>query len=98
VTTTQFTNLQSLFGEMRRILTHAQEQRDDRQEVIDGELDWIRYERQTMHDAVNQARADRGLPPTPLTLIERAEKQATGHSDYTKKFALYCAELALGQL
>lgn len=48
-----------------------------------------------MHQAVNKARADRGLPSVSLAEVARVEQQAFGHSDYTKKFALYCAELAL---
>jgi hypothetical protein len=30
-----------------------------------------------------------------LSSVQRAERQAVGHSDYSKKFALYCAELVL---
>jgi phosphopantetheine adenylyltransferase len=78
-------------------LTAAQDERHLRQAFVDGELAWIVYERETMHTAVNQARAERGLPALPIESIERVEMQATGHVDYTKKFALYCAELALEQ-
>jgi hypothetical protein len=43
---------------------------------------------------VNAARAEAGLPAALLGELIRAEQQAVGHSDYTSKYALYCAELA----
>ncbi|MFD8609751.1 hypothetical protein [Streptomyces sp. NPDC059631] len=43
---------------------------------------------------VNEIRAEHGLPPVPLEEILRVEQQAGGHSDYSLKFAFYCAELA----
>lgn len=93
--TSAFAHLHALQQEMYRTLTQAQAERHLREELVDGELGWIRYERETMHAAVNQARSDRGLPPVPIEAVDRVEQQATGHSDYTKKFALYCAELVL---
>lgn len=79
---------------MRATLIRAQEERPNRQDLIDDyEPAWVLYERETMHAAVNQARADRGLPPVPIAAVKRVEQQAFGHFDYTKKFALYCAEL-----
>ncbi|MGE7438012.1 spore germination YkwD domain-containing protein [Kitasatospora sp. NPDC001175] len=86
-----------LFDEMRAILTRAQEERPHRQGFVDGELDWVLFERATMLAAVNQARAEHGLLPVPMESIARAEQQAVGHSDYFKKFALYCAELVQEQ-
>jgi hypothetical protein len=56
-------------------------------------LEWIQFERLMMLATVNAFRADRGLPLRTLTDIERAEQMASGHIDYTKKFALYCSEL-----
>ena len=44
------------------------------------EPEWIVREREFMHQQVN---------------IERVESMACGHSDYTRKFAIYCAELVL---
>jgi len=40
-----------------------------------------------------------GLGPPPVTIedIKRVEGWAAGHSDYTFKFALYCAELSIGK-
>lgn len=90
-------NMRSLSRIMRDTLTTAQEERPQRQDIVDGELDWIRYERATMHNAVNQVRENYGLPLVPLAAVERVEQMACGHSDYTHKFAWYCAELALGE-
>jgi hypothetical protein len=87
----------ALFNQMYTALTEAQEERPNREEVINGELDWITYERTVMLNTVNAARAARFLPPLTVDEIERVEMSATGHVDYTKKFALYCAELAAGQ-
>lgn len=57
--------------------------------------DWIVREQRAMLDAVNDERARRGLRPG-LTLgdLQRIELVAVGHSDYSSKFALYCAEAA----
>lgn len=85
--------LPALSRRMYDTLTTAQTERRHRQNIINGELEWVRHERQTMHTAVNQARAEHGKPPVPLNAVEHAEDLASGHSDYTRKFAFYCAEL-----
>lgn len=83
---------------LRATLARAQEQRSQRPDLVDGpdglECEWTVYERARMHDTVNAIRGDRGLPPLPLDAIVRVERLAVGHSDYSLKFALYCAELA----
>lgn len=79
------------------ILTVAQAGRHLRWDVIDGEPGWVLHERETMHAAVNQARAEAGKQPLPIAAIEAVEQQACGHSDYSSKFALYCAELVQEQ-
>lgn len=58
--------------------------------------DWVLHERRVMRDAVNAVRIDAGLAPVAIAAVERVETMAVGHSDYSSKFALYCAELALG--
>lgn len=60
------------------------------------ELGWILFEREQMLAAVNEARAEEGLPPVTVAAVWDAECAASGHADYIAKFALYCAELALG--
>lgn len=67
-------------------LGEAQRQRGKR-------LDWIEHERATMLDVVNCERTCMRKLPILLEDIERVEKRALGHSDYSYKFALYCAEL-----
>jgi len=56
---------------------------------------WIAYERQQMHTAVVAARAKLGKGPISLAEIERVEATAVGHTDYARKWSLYCAELVL---
>ncbi|MFF8932398.1 hypothetical protein ACF1AO_34610 [Streptomyces longwoodensis] len=83
---------------LRATLAGAQEQREQRPDVVEGpdgpECEWAAYERIRMHEKVNEIRAERGLPAVPAEDILRVERQAVGHSDYSLKFAFYCAELA----
>ncbi|WP_329212301.1 hypothetical protein [Streptomyces sp. NBC_01708] len=78
-------------------LSAAQEQRGQRPNLVDGpdgpECEWAAFERATMHKAVNAARSENGLSPAPIEAIINAELQAVGHSDYSRKFAYFCAEL-----
>jgi hypothetical protein len=50
-----------------------------------------------MLDAVNLERRVRGLPQVIEAQVIRVENQAHGHVDYAHKYALYCAELAMGE-
>lgn len=70
------------------ILSKAQEQRVIRR-------DWIAFEQQTMLDAVNRMRAERGRETITLTALLKKESLAVGHIDYSSKFALYCAEMVM---
>lgn len=83
---------------LRATLAAAQTERDQRPDLVDGpdgpECQWAAYERTRMHETVNAIRAERGLPAVPVEDIIRVERQAVGHSDYSLKFAFYCAELA----
>lgn len=83
---------------LRATLDKAQEQRDQRPDLVDGpdgpECEWAAYERTRMHEKVNEIRAERGLPVIPVEDVVRVERLAVGHSDYSRKFAFYCAELA----
>jgi hypothetical protein len=84
---------------LRATLATAQEERPQRPDLVDGpdgpECEWAVYERSRMHEAVNAIRAERGLTPLPVEEIARVERLAVGHSDYSSKFAYYCAELAV---
>ncbi|NEA52414.1 hypothetical protein [Streptomyces sp. SID10815] len=87
-----------LADRLQRVLARAQEERTERDELVDGpdgtECAWAAHERDQMWKAVNALRADDGRPSIPLDDIVQVERQAAGHSDYSRKFALYCAELA----
>lgn len=56
---------------------------------------WSTRERGVMRDLVNEERRRREQPPVTAADIERVERSAVGHFDYSRKFALYCAVLAL---
>jgi len=79
-----------------RVLSKAQELRPQKSERIGDELEWVIYEREVMLRAVNAVRSQMGLLiEATLADVKRAEDCAVGHVDYSRKFALYCAELAL---
>ena len=73
---------------LERILEKAQESRSTR-----SVEEWVEYERTTMWNAVNARRAELGKSDIQLSELMRIECLAVGHSDYTHKFALYCADL-----
>lgn len=60
-----------------------------------SELEWITYERSVMLEAVNQARHAIGRAPVTVNDVMRVENTASGHCDYVRKFALYCAEMVM---
>jgi hypothetical protein len=74
-------------------LVAAAKERSMRQIVVDGEMEWIRFERDLMHRLVNNARVVRGKDQVTLAAIRRCEQLAVGHVDYGTKFPLYLAEL-----
>lgn len=76
---------------MLKVLSTAQEQRKTRE-------DWIQFERDTMFDAVTRERAKLGKGPRTMKDLMVVENLACGHSDYSSKFALYCAELVLDEI
>jgi len=90
-------SLRATTGVLYDILIAAQEERSSRPELIDTpdgpECEWAAYERARMRNAVNEIRTERGLSPVSVDDIVRVERLAVGHSDYSWKFAFYCAEL-----
>lgn len=64
-----------------------------RRPKYDG-LTWITAEIELMHRLVNTERAARGLGSVPISDIHQIETGCCGHSDYSQKFSLRCAELA----
>ncbi|MFA6235560.1 MAG: hypothetical protein WC824_15430 [Bacteroidota bacterium] len=69
-------------------LTEAQKQRRIRE-------DWIQFERKVMWAETNRFRNLLGRGPVLETEIIRVESLALGHTDYSERWALYCAELVL---
>jgi hypothetical protein len=57
---------------------------------------WLDYERGVMLFMVNEERYHAGLDLITAHDIERACNDCGGHSDYSSKFALRCAQMALG--
>lgn len=92
------TSLEAARDVLRATLASAQEERDLRPDLVDGpdgpELGWAAYERACMHETINTIRAERGLDAIAIEEVVRVERMAVGHSDYSLKFAFYCAELA----
>jgi hypothetical protein len=82
-------DLPTLTEHFHQILAAAQIHRHKRDRRINGAAEWITFERQVMFDAVNKLR------PTTMERLKSAERCAVGHSDYSHKFALHCAELVL---
>lgn len=74
--------------ELLAVLSKLQEERPRRK-------DWVEFESQSMLYAVNCRRILRGKEDVSRADFLQAERSATGHSDYSSKFALYCAELVL---
>lgn len=86
----------ALRDKMYRVFFEASSERDQRQNFVDGRYpEWVIYERQRMWETVNQERAKLGKPPVEISVVERVERIACGHVDYSSKYALYCAELVL---
>jgi hypothetical protein len=85
-----------LLERMRSTLQSAQKDRHLRRGltgIVPCEREWMVYEREVMLKAVNEERVRLGLARISITDIQKAEYHALDHSDYTEKFALYCAEL-----
>jgi hypothetical protein len=63
----------------------------------DEEIGWVVFEREVMHKLVNEIRVKRGLSEIGISEVQKVETWACGHVDYAQKYAIYCAELALGK-
>jgi hypothetical protein len=75
---------------MLRALETAQQQRPNR-----SVAEWIVFERATLAAEINKRREFLGKRPVSCEDVERIEHQAVGHSDYSSKLALYCAQMVL---
>ncbi len=96
--------LVDLRDEMLQVLSAAQKERSKRLNMVEivnawGHKEnvcaWAVYEMNTMLTEVNKRRSSRRLSPISLNDIQKVESSACGHSDYSSKFALYCAELTI---
>lgn len=84
-------------------LAKLQEERDERMVEVDlpdwahrhtfMSMGWWVYEVEEMASKVNQLRAEIDKEPIETEEIARVDSQAGGHSDYSRKFAFYCAEI-----
>lgn len=91
-----------LKDQMLKVLSTAQKERKQREGLVrvktpwghdDTIPAWCLHEMNVMLEEVNRRRTASGLPEITLQDVQKVESQACGHSDYTSKFALYCAEL-----
>ena len=88
--------LPKLRDQFLQVLVEAQRLRSQKSKMIGNEPEWMIYEREAMLKAVNAVRLQKGLLiEATLADVKRVENCAAGHVDYSQKFALYCAELAL---
>lgn len=87
--------LRQLIDQMLHVLCKAQKLRPQKSQWIGKELEWMIYEREVMLREINTVRLRRGCPEVTMEQVKRIEGCASGHIDYTRKFALYSAELAL---
>lgn len=85
------------FEDLQETLAAAQQERHLRQDWVEQpgqrEIGWVVHERQVMTARVNLLRSRLGLPPVPMTAVAIKENLAEGHIDYTKKWAIGCADL-----
>lgn len=86
---------QKLTADFLCVLSDAQKHRSEKSKRIGEELEWVIYEREVMLQAINAVRLQQKRPQITVEEVHRVEESAVGHSDYSQKFALYCAELAL---
>lgn len=89
----QHADWHDIYIDLKEALATAQLDRRLRDEMVGGEPAWVLHERQAMTDRVNALRARRGVGPVSMTAVEAKERLACGHSDYTTKWAIGCADL-----
>lgn len=83
------------YDDLRDVLVAEQEKRNQRRGFIGHEPEWVQVERLAMLDRVNLLRSRRGYGPVSLDDVTAKENQACGHSDYTTKYAIGCADLVV---
>lgn len=58
--------------------------------------EWLKLELETLLKEINSQREAAELAPITMRDLRRVETMACGHSDYSHKLSIYCAELCLG--
>lgn len=88
--------ISDILPELHDALVVAQSDRSRRKGVSPtGELEWITYERAMMLDTTIALLIRHQLPidaDAATKAVTNAESAASGHADYTAKWALGCAE------
>lgn len=94
---------ETLHERFKNILTKAQSARDSHNTPVPhtncfGQKTilpaWVINEIKFMTDAINKVKKENGQTDfVTFADVERVEAEACGHSDYSRKFALYCSEL-----
>lgn len=88
-------DFQKIRLELLHTLDAAQQLRYKRPRQVWGVSEWAAFERLKMWEAVNKYRLQRNKVSILIDRIKCVERIAFGHSDYSEKFALYCAELVV---
>lgn len=90
------TRVPDLHSELLEALTAAQEERARRDTISGrGEPEWVAYERSVMIDTTIAQLIRHELPidaDEATRAVTDAERRAQGHSDYSSKWAVGCAE------
>lgn len=90
------TSTRDLSRELLGDLTTAQQERDQRSAMsTSGHPQWVAYERSVMLDSTIALLVRHQLPidaDEAARAVRAAEQRAEGHSDYSAKWALGCAE------
>lgn len=88
---------QKVIEDFRKRLEAIQSQRHLRPiESLDAPS-WISFEIQFMWGVINEYRFAQHKTLIAYSKVADADRLAAGHSDYTSKFALYCADLAVDE-
>lgn len=85
---------------LENTLCNAAKQRNKRSEFLTNQsgetnIGWVFFERAEMLKIVNNIRIGKGFDPVTTTDVKRVEDCAVGYIDYSRKFAIGCAKLAL---
>jgi len=85
----------AILADMGCVFQRAAAERKKRPDFKDDDgikvPEWVLFERE------NVVREERGLDPVSAEAVAKVEQMACGHVDYSTKYPLYCAELAVGR-